>query len=1841
MKKSYFTFLCLALLTLASQTAWADTDYYSGFCGPIDNEQTIAWTLNAKTGEMMLIGSGPMKDYAFSNSVPWHYQRDKIKKVVIGSGITSITEFAFIACDNLTEVTIPSSMTTIGKDAFYDCPKLIDITIPYGVTTIEEGAFKNCDNLTDVTIPSSVTNIGMYAFSGCDNLITASIPGSLPVMPTGLFNECNNLASVTIEEGVPNIACCAFRFCKSLTSITIPESVLSIQESAFQASGLISVTIPEKVKTIGKYAFSGCNDLKKVMISEGVTTIEYQAFYGCDRLREVIIPTTMKSIANYAFFHGVEADIYCYALVPPTAAPYVFPAQPKGTLHVPEGKASAYRAADAWKNFTNIVDDATSNHSFINWDFNSQNGVLTISGEGNIQNYVVRSGKPITPWSNHIDDIREININTGVTSIGNKTFYKSTNLTSVTLPNTLTSMGDGAFEYCSSLSSITLPNTLTSIGDYAFSHCESLPSVSIPSSTKSIGGDAFSHCSSLTAVTIPRGVTSLGNRAFEYCTALKSVSIPSSIKSIPTQAFSSCTSLEEVVIANGVTSIGLSAFLGCSNMTDITIPGSVTSIGNSAFSGCSSLTSVKIPGGVTHISTNTFQNCTSLNDIYCYSDIPPTVASNAFSGVPSTATLHVPVGTGTAYQGASVWKEFNIVEDTYWYFRSNAGMLTITGDGAMTSAMGAYSDTNYAPWYEYADLIKSIVINSGVTYIGQRAFYGLDQMTSVSIPEGVSVIYNNAFLGCSSLTSVLIPSTVYNIGDYAFRNCTNLAEVTMQDATPCTITTHTFYNCPSLKIYVPVSSSSTYKSATGWSSYASKIVEQSTVSGTDGNITWLLENGTGVLTLRGTGPMNDYAVGSSPWYTYKDNIKSIIIGYGVTSIGSSAFVDCSNLTSVTIPVDVTSIGGGAFSGCSSLTNVTIPKGVTSIEGHTFYDCSSLTSMTIPEGVTTIKEYAFYGCSSMTSVNIPEGVTTIEGHTFQNCSSLASVDIPDGVTSIGNYAFSDCSSLKNLTISERVTYIGSLAFSSCTGLTDIYCFGWDTTSLPTANAFTFVYKDSSDKYVGLNATLHVPAGTKTAYEGAAGWSKITTIVDDLPAPAGDLQWTFDHTTSQLTISGTGNMDDYAAADRLTTAPWSAYATAITSIVIEPGVTGIGAKAFLGLQGVTSVTIPESVTTIGEGVFYECTRLTNVVIPNSVTHIGEHAFNGCSALLSITIPEGVTSINNNTFYGCGRLNSVTIPESVTSIGDSAFRGCASLTNVTIPEDVTTIGQRAFYGCTNLAQVTMENLAPCTLGTEVFDNCSSLLKIYVPYGTAATYKAAENWSAYEDKIVELTYASGRDGNITWHFDSTTGQLTISGTGEMPDYGAKSRLTTAPWSAYVTAIRSIVIEPGVTSIGVYAFLSLYRTTSVTIPETVTSIGGYAFYNLVNMTNVTIPASVKNISQGAFGYCTTLTSVTIPAGVTSIEDRTFDYCQKLTSVTIPESVTNIGDEVFKDCISLTNVTIPKNVTKIGKNVFYGCNALTDIYCWAETRPSVFTNTFDGVPSNVILHVPASSKTDYMAGWQKINFIASEYYKAKASAAADETSVEIVTDRQTDVNTITFTDGGYLLTSASDFEEPAEGVTVNYVRNFANTKWQALYVPFDIPVTDDLLAQFEFAKINDTHQSQNGEKTEIEFFTVEVGEVVKANTPYLVKAKSTGQQTMTVPNTTVYLTEEKSIDCSTTELLFTFTGIYTQRTSAEEQLAQCYAMAGGGLAQAEDGYTVTLSPYRFYMVVTNRFSDERVNLSISLRINGDDETTVIDMIPLSDSRTTEGEVLYDLSGRQITNPAEGIYIKNGKKYIQK
>ncbi|MCD8001482.1 MAG: leucine-rich repeat domain-containing protein [Oscillospiraceae bacterium] len=274
-----------------------------------------------------------------------------------------------------------------------------------------------------------------------------------------------------------------------------------------------------------------------------------------------------------------------------------------------------------------LADDAASGTCGDNLPWIFDNGVLTISGEGEMENYSYYSYSDV-PWYSLRESITAVVIEDGVTSISDYAFYECSSLTSVVLPDSVTSIGSRAFSGCTSLASVTIPDSVTSIGDSAFWGCSSLTGVTLPGSVTSIGSSAFYYCSSLTSITIPSSVTSIEDAAFASCGSLTEIKV-SEHNTIycSTDGILFAKNMTELIcypagkteafyaIPDGVSIIGDYAFFSCDSLTNVTIPSGVTYIGYAAFAYCHYLESMTIPDSVTYIGERVLGWCSCLTEI--------------------------------------------------------------------------------------------------------------------------------------------------------------------------------------------------------------------------------------------------------------------------------------------------------------------------------------------------------------------------------------------------------------------------------------------------------------------------------------------------------------------------------------------------------------------------------------------------------------------------------------------------------------------------------------------------------------------------------------------------------------------------------------------------------------------------------------------------------------------------------------------------------------------------------------------------------------------------------------------------------------------------------------------------------------------------------------------------------------------------------------------------------------------------------------------------------------------------------------------------------------------------
>lgn len=376
------------------------------------------------------------------------------------------------------------------------------------------------------------------------------------------------------------------------------------------------------------------------------------------------------------------------------------------------------------------------------------------------------------------------------------------------------------------------------------------------------------------------------------------------------------------------------------------------------------------------------------------------------------------------------------------------------------------------------------------------------------------------------------------------------------------------------------------------------------------NVSWYL-NKNAVLTITGKGNMANYTyVKEVPWYSYSNQISSVEIQKGVTSISDYAFYGLKAMNSISIPEGVTTIGAYAFKNSTKLVEVNLPSTLKKLGESAFYGCSSLKSVSIPEGIYTIWAYTFKNCTGLEAVNLPESLIKIEEAAFYGCSSLKKIEVPAETSIIGIYCFKNCRNLSEISLPKSMTRIREAAF-----------YGTAITEITIPNSVTsigaYAFKNCTElKEVKLSKALK-EIGDSAFY----ACSGLTAL--NLPDTVTDIK-------------------DYAFRK----------CTGLKNVNFSAGLKTIGESSFYGCENLTELNLPEGVTDIKGYAFKGCTGVTEVTLPTTLKTIGESAFYACSGISRIEIPKSVTSVGDYGFSRCTKLSQVSFKGNAPAIGANAF-------------------------------------------------------------------------------------------------------------------------------------------------------------------------------------------------------------------------------------------------------------------------------------------------------------------------------------------------------------------------------------------------------------------------------------------------------------------------------------------------------------------------------------------------------------------------------------------------------------
>lgn len=507
----------------------------------------------------------------------------------------------------------------------------------------------------------------------------------------------------------------------------------------------------------------------------------------------------------------------------------------------------------------------------------------------------------------------------------------------------------------------------------------------------------------------------------------------------------------------------------------------------------------------------------------------------------------------------------------------------LTTDGTLilsgTGAVAAYEKRKDTPWGDYNDQILRVEVQKGITSVsGLCSCYKLRE---VSLPEGLISLDEFAFMDCQKLQEIRLPKSLKTLGDGTFAGCHALPEIELPEDLE-TVGEGFLYHCISLTSVVIPASVTEMGDRPFSGDWALKTVE------IKGNVPRLSSSSfyecdalQEVLITGSVGTIGDET------FRNLDSLERVQIASGLKTIGKRAFWLCDNLTTVSLPDGVTSIGEEAFKECSSLTTINLPNSITTIGANAFNGTKLTGPLNIPSSLVSLGDNAFHGCSGITGTLVfPAAMENISTNVFAGCSGIEEIVLPRGVLTIGAGAFNNCSGVQRLWLTNSIQSIGANAFNGMKSLKKVYFSGtiseWET-------------------------------GIQWADKGYQMGVAITTNEEIASGSCGEaLTWSLS-TAGDLTVSGTGDMADFAA----TGAPWAEYRDQIKLVILGQGVTSIGSSAFQDCKNLETVSLPGSLTALGKAAFLRCGELTNVKLPASLKSVGEDCFTGCEKLVLLDL------------------------------------------------------------------------------------------------------------------------------------------------------------------------------------------------------------------------------------------------------------------------------------------------------------------------------------------------------------------------------------------------------------------------------------------------------------------------------------------------------------------------------------------------------------------------------------------------------------------------------------------------
>lgn len=747
-------------------------------------------------------------------------------------------------------------------------------------------------------------------------------------------------------------------------------------------------------------------------------------------------------------------------------------------------------------------------------------------------------------------------------------------------------------------------------------------------------------------------------------------------------------------------------------------------------------------------------------------------------------------------------------------------------------------------------------------------------------------------------------------------------------------------------------------------------------------------------------------------------------------------------------------------------------------------------------------------------------------------------------------------------------------------------------------------------------------------------------------------------------------------------------------IEFTVNNVNDYAFYGNQYLEEVILANQ-GSVGTYAFANCTKLTTVNIEEGVTSVGNALFEGCNELATISVAEEnamydsrnncnaiIEKAANKLVAAC---NQTVIPESVTAIGDYAFSACGEMTSISIHKDILSVGNYAFSECSSLADVTIEDRTEVlTLGSNgnrgLFADCPLDL-VYIGGKISYDTSSSKGYSPFSNNTTlrTVTITDKEDTIYPYEFYNCSAlkNLTIGdGVTSIGDYAFSG----------CSSLENFSFGCSMKTIGANAFLGCSKMKEISSSAVNPPICGANALNDADKWNCTlyVPVGYMAPYQAADQWKEFLLmddiipikryamTYMVNDTVYHVDSLAYEETIVLPDEPIKEGHTFGGWEGVPETMPIHDVTVNALFTinkyvlsyvvdeevHMADSITYGDSIVViaplerEGYTFGgwvgapETMPAkdttivgsfivnsyLLTYTIDGdtIQSDSVAYgseitmLEAPVKAGYsFDGWDQV---------VAVMPAEDVVINGSYTRLPIENYVISDSDESFTL------EEDLLCDKITYIRNFKNTNWQALYVPFEIPV-ENIKDDFVVAYINDVHQFDDDDdgtidRTQVEAIKFTNG-VLKANYPYMIRAKVAGEKTITVTDATLYAAEENSIDCSSVFDTYTFTGTYSKIPAAELPKEEgYYALSGGAWKNIAAG--TSLGAFRMYMKIDSRDASASVQArAIEMRVIGDDGVTAIENVGFDTPETKT--ITFDMQGRRVENPTKGLYIVDGKK----